>query len=86
MALANLNSIVTLAHAAGTRGRALGAIAAVHLAAFALMAWTEYGWFGPAMYLLAWALLNFSFLLLMRRPGLSAALSLCAFGGIVLLS
>ena len=67
MSLAHLSSIATFAHASSTRWRATGAIAAIHVAALGLMAWTEYDWFAPTMYLLAWTLLNFLFLTLFRR-------------------
>ena len=70
------------------RGRvALGVIAAIHLAALGIMAWTEYGWFGRhCCHLLAWASLNFIFLALLRRPGVAAALSLVWSRLVVVLS
>src|SRR5262249_2942955 len=63
-----------------------GVIAAVHFAAFAVMLWTEYGWFAQTIFVLAWSLLNFSFLTLLRRPGLSAVLSLLLVATLVVLS
>jgi hypothetical protein len=51
-------------------------MAAIHAAALGVMLWTEYGWFAPVLFLLAWACLNFFFLLLVPRPGFAGALSL----------
>ena len=61
---------------AGSWGARAGAIAAIHLGALSVLAWTEYGWLGPAIALLFWAFLNCFFLAVLRRPGISAALSL----------
>ncbi len=47
---------------------------------------TEYGWFGPPLFMLFWALLNCCFLALLRRPGVSAALSLGLIAILVVLS
>ena len=63
-----------------------GVIAAVHVAAFGILAMTEYGWLGAALSLLFWAFLNFSFLVALRRPGISAALSLGIVAILVVLS
>src|SRR6266496_372263 len=76
--------------AAGRIGRArlicIGTIAAIHAAAVSAMLWTEYGWFAPVLFLLAWACVNFFFLLLLRRPGISAALSLLLAAALITLS
>ncbi|MEA2961500.1 MAG: hypothetical protein QOI46_1598, partial [Alphaproteobacteria bacterium] len=64
----------------------VGVIAALHLAAISVAAWTEYDWVGPAIFMLAWALLNFTFIALLRRPAISAGLSLCLFVAVILLS
>jgi hypothetical protein len=50
-------------------------VAAFHLAALAVMVWSEAGPNRMAAFLLTWGLLNFLWLALLRRPGLSAALS-----------
>src|SRR3954471_7735452 len=50
-------------------------VAAFHLAALAVMVWSEAGPNCMAAFLLTWGLLNFLWLALLRRPGLSAALS-----------
>jgi hypothetical protein len=86
MSLAYFTHFATMGRLAGSRRLATGAIAGVHLAAFGVMAWTETGWFGPAMFLMAWALLNLTFLALLRRPGISAALSLLLIAAVVALS
>src|SRR5712675_1992942 len=64
----------------------IGTIAAIHAAALGVMLWTENGWFAPVLFLLAWACLNFFFLLLLRRPGVSAAVSLLQVATLVTLS
>ena len=63
-----------------------GVIAAIHVAAFAILAMTEYGWLGPSLFLLFWAFLNLAFLVALRRPGISAALSLGLIAILVVLS
>ncbi len=63
-----------------------GVVAAVHIAAFAIMARTEYGWVGPILSLLFWAFLNFSFLAALRRPAISAGLSLVLIATLVVMS
>jgi hypothetical protein len=52
------------------------AIATVHVAALVIMLSTEYGWVGPPLFLLFWIFLNCCCLAVLRRPGVSAALSL----------
>jgi hypothetical protein len=47
---------------------------------------TEYSLFALALALLTWGLLNFFFLLILRRPGISASLSLAVVGFIILMS
>ena len=47
---------------------------------------TEYSLFAFALAALTWGLLNFVFLLLLRRPGISAALSLAVVSFIILMS
>ncbi|MEP7029707.1 MAG: sulfatase-like hydrolase/transferase [Pseudolabrys sp.] len=54
----------------------LAAIAALHLAALIMLYRTEYGWLAVMLALLTWGLLNFFLLTALRRPALSAALSL----------
>src|SRR6267154_1789389 len=50
-------------------------LVAFHVAAFAISVWTETGFARIAMFIAAWGFLNFFWLVLLRRPGLSAALS-----------
>jgi hypothetical protein len=63
-----------------------GAIAAIHLAALAVLVWTEYGWLGSSIALLCWTFLNCFFLVALRRPGISAALSLGLVAIVIVLS
>ena len=63
-----------------------GLIAAIHIAALAIMALTEWGWLGPSLSVLFWAFLNLAFLVALRRPGISAALSLGLIAILVVLS
>jgi len=86
MSLASLGSIATKERFAGTRWLGVGVLAALHLAAIGVAAWTEYDWVGPAIFMLAWALLNFTFIALLRRPAISAGLSLCLFSVVIMLS
>jgi hypothetical protein len=59
----------------------------LHVAALIVMARTEYPEFVYiAGFLLAWALLNFLWLALLRRPGVAAALSLAMIAALILLS
>ena len=74
---ANLRRL-TLAWAAHHRRAAVG-IAVIHLIALVSMVRTETGPFGALLYLLTWVLLNCVFLLLLRRPGIAAALALILF-------
>ena len=86
MSLAYFTHIATIRGLAESRWLSIGAIAAIHLAALGLMAWTEYGVFGSLFFLLTWASLNFVFLTLLKRPGLSAALSLGLFALVIAMS
>ena len=66
---------------AETRGGRLlwlraGVIAVIHLAALAVLLTTEYGPFAITLSLLAWVFVNCLLLLVLRRPGISAALAL----------
>ena len=61
-------------------------LAAFHLAAVIAMVAIENGPVRMAVYLLTWALVNFLWLTLLRRPGLSAALSLAMFAGLIAIS
>jgi hypothetical protein len=61
-------------------------VAAIHAAALALLLWTEVDLIGRTLFLLAWGLVNFFWLALLRRPALSALLSLAMIGLLVALS
>ncbi|MBB5054839.1 phosphoglycerol transferase MdoB-like AlkP superfamily enzyme [Afipia massiliensis] len=61
-------------------------IVAMHLAAVYLLASVEYGPFAMTLALLTWALLNFMSLIVLRRPGISAALSLALVAILITLS
>jgi hypothetical protein len=62
------------------------AVAAPHLAAFALMFATEVDLAARFCFLLSWGILNFFWITLLRRPALSGALSLTLVVVLVLLS
>jgi hypothetical protein len=64
----------------------IGLIAALHLAALALMYAFEGGLVANAIFLLTWGLLNFFWLVSLRRPAVSAALSLATIVLLILLS
>jgi hypothetical protein len=61
-------------------------IAAIHLTALIILYQTEWGLVHGTLAVLAWVLLNCGWLLVLRRPGLSAVLSLMMLGLIVVLS
>src|SRR5690348_16374253 len=67
-----------------TAGRAL--FAAVHLAALALLLWSEDEPTARAAFILAWGVFNFFWLVLLRRPLTSAALSLMLISILIVLS
>src|SRR5262245_17780486 len=69
-----------------TRTLCIGAMAAMHAAALGIMLWTEHGWFAPVVFVLAWASVNFVFLLLFPRPAVAAALALLFIGLLITLS
>src|SRR6187397_3296193 len=64
----------------------LSAVAAPHMAALAIMLQTENDFGGRMGFVLAWSILNFCFIALLRRPALSGALSLTLVVLLVLLS
>jgi hypothetical protein len=80
------NALAATGRMGRTRLVGICTIAAIHAAALGVMLWTEHGWFAPVLFLLAWACLNFFFLLLLRRPGVSAALSLLLAAILITLS
>ena len=57
-----------------------------HLAALGIMLWSEYTITNITAFLLAWGLLNFFWLVLLRRPAVAATLSLTMMTVLVLLS
>jgi len=61
-------------------------IAVTHLAALVYLYQSEYEAFHILLALLAWGLLNFIWLLILRRPAVSAALSLALIVGITVMS
>jgi hypothetical protein len=61
-------------------------LAAFHLAALGVMVWSEGGAVPNSVFLLTWALVNFFWLVLLRRPVVSAALSLMIIVVLILLS
>jgi hypothetical protein len=65
----------------------VGPIAVFHLAAVAILAWTEYlGFTQIAGFLLAWGLMNFVWLSVLRRPGVAALMSLAIIVTLIQLS
>jgi hypothetical protein len=86
MTLAQFGHIATMGGLTASRRTAIGLLVALHLAAIAIVARTEYGWFGPIMFVLAWLLMNLLFLALTRRPAISAALPLLMIAGVVVMS
>lgn len=63
-----------------------GMVAALHVAALAVLFTTEYGPFAITLSLLAWVFVNCLFLLVLPRPGVSAALALILVALLIVLS
>src|SRR5215204_5279160 len=61
-------------------------VAVFHLAALAVMIWSEQGPIRMAAFLLSWGLLNTFWLALLRRPALSAALSFALLVILIMIS
>src|SRR5262249_22463733 len=61
-------------------------ITALHLAAFLLMLWSEAAVLLNVVFCFLWGLVNFFWLAVLRRPAVSAALSLAMIVVLVLLS
>jgi hypothetical protein len=59
---------------------------AMHLAAFAVMIWSETDYWAQTGFVLTWGFLNFVWLAALRRPTLAAALSLAMISVVILLS
>src|SRR6267154_4293977 len=68
------------------RARTLVPLLAFHLAALATLVWSETGLDGMAIFIAVWGLLNFFWLSLLRRPGISAALSLLMLAILIVIS
>src|SRR5262245_15610691 len=83
-AVANLKSRLAAADRRHAAGVAL--FAAVQLAAFVVLLWSEAEPAARAAFILAWGVLNFFWLVLLRRPLTSAALSLTLVVVLVMLS
>lgn len=58
----------------------------LHLAALTCLFLTESDLLGQSLFLLTWGLLNFAWLLVLRRPAISAALSLAMIAVVILVS
>jgi hypothetical protein len=86
-AVAYLANRLPFAAVAARYGRwPIGILLAPHGAALALMAATEADLQSGLVFLLTWGLLNFTWLLLLRRPAAAAALSLAMIVVLILLS
>jgi hypothetical protein len=71
---------------ATVEGRFATILAAIHIAAFVIMMWSEVDVVAKTTFFLAWGFLNFFWLAVLRRPGPSAALSLVMLVVLILLS
>ena len=61
-------------------------LALFHLSALAIMLWSEIHLLAMAVFALTWGLVNFLWLVLLRRPALAAALSLVLFVVLIMVS
>src|SRR5919198_3015114 len=71
---------------AADRAIGLAVLTAIHLVAFGILFWSEAEPAARAAFVLSWGLLTFSWLVLLRRPLISAALSLAIVVILVVLS
>jgi hypothetical protein len=78
-----LTSLQLLVAAARSRAALL---VVLHAAAFVVLWRTEFGLYHLVLFVLAWGALNFAWLAVLRRPGVSAALSLLLVGTVIVLS
>src|SRR5215211_853537 len=83
-AVAHLKDRLVAADRRQAAGLAL--LAAIHLVAFGILLWSEAEPAARAAFILTWGLLNFFWLILLRRPLTSAALSLMLVVILVVLS
>ena len=79
-------SVRSLAVPGGRKLFGIGALILLHLAALAILIRTEDDPVPRLAFVLAWGLLNFTWLALLRRPAVSAALSLVMVVVLCLLS
>ncbi len=82
----SLRSRLARLGAAERRIAAGAVVAAIHLAALALLVWSEHDSVAVAAFILTWGSLNFFWLAVLRRPAISAALSLAIIVVLILLS
>src|SRR5947209_7790250 len=75
-----------LAVAWGRDALRLGPLAAIHVAAFAILLWSEADGDARAAFVFTWGFLNFLWLALLRRPSTSGALSLLLIVVLIMLS
>jgi hypothetical protein len=76
-----------IASAAGRHGYLpIAVLATFHLAALALLVWSEHGVVSIVAYLLAWGLLNCFWIIVLRRPMAAAAMSLAMIVVLILLA
>lgn len=85
-ALAYFSRTWSAALVGGRRVLTAALLAALHLAALFTLFWTEDDFEGRVAFLIAWGLLNFLFLLVLRRPTIAASLSLILFVVLIFLS
>src|SRR5262245_45607244 len=83
-AVLNLKNRLAAAHRRHARRFAL--LAAIHLVAFGILVWSEDEPAARAAFVLTWCVLNFFWLVLLRRPLTSAALSLALIVILIALS
>ena len=85
-ALTFLTRSLTASGSGGRRNLAWACLALLHCAALAVLLWSEVDFVSRIAFVLAWGVLNFLWLGVLRRPLAAAALSLSLVAIIVLLS
>ena len=80
------NRLATTSGATARERLGFGIVIAIQLAALAVMLWYEAEFFGRVIFVLAWGVLNFGTLILLRRPAVAGALSLAFVVVLILVS
>ena len=85
-ALTFLTRSLPAAGSGGRRHLAWACLVILHLAALGILLWSEVGLVPRIAFVLTWGFLNFTLLVVLRRPMAAAALTLALMAGLIVLS